>query len=483
MGSGRVPRPGKDQGGSPMKRMLMYLMMLLVLTSTVSAAGVAEQPAAADEAVVIDLMAKDFSDDWTLAHLKDIEKGFEEATGKKIEFNVWPTPEGAYAEKLNLMLLSGQVPDLIYFQGGDETASQQGILTDLRPFIEESDVMQKALLDFNRERIENYPYLLWLAPPRVRVAVVREDYLAEAGLSSVETLDEYYQLMKSIKAAHPAYPVITDTGNTARMDFTFDHAFGITATWVKENGSYVYRDVSQGAKEKLAFYQKLYREGILDNEYITTKWDGMEDKLYTGKVSMVFATQGLVADIYNSKIQETQGVGLVALPPAKGVSQGYAVSSAKETRGWAISAGSDKKELVFEVLEYLASDEGQFLERYGLEGVHYVMEGDTVVRTEESANWWPRFHEVVNYSGPTPVLGEAGTASWDIAGRYSVGDPDFPIPEELSATWDALQNLTKEYYYRIISGEYPISRFGEYVQKWYDLGGDEVTSYANEQMK
>ena len=100
----------------------------------------------------------------------------------------------------------------------------------------------------------------------------------------------------------------------------------------------------------------------------------MEDKLYTGKVAMVFATQGLVADIYNRKIQETQGVGLVPLPPAKGVSQGYAVSSAKETRGWAISAGSDKKELVFEVLEYLASDEGQFLERYGLEGVHYVME-------------------------------------------------------------------------------------------------------------
>lgn len=466
-----------------MKRVMMFLIVLLMVTGMIFSTGVQEKTSSTDKEVVIELMAKDFSDDWTLDHLKNIEKGFEEYSGKKIQFNVLPTPEGAYAEKLNLMLLSGEIPDLIYFQGGDETAAAQGLLTDLRPFIEKSEVMKNALLDFNKQRIENYPYLLWLAPPRVRVAVLRDDYLKEVGGKVPVTVDEYYSLFKSIKERHPLYPVITDTGSTSRMDFTFDHAFGITSTWVKENGSYVYRDVSKGAKEKLAFYQKLYKEGILDNEYITTKWDGMEDKLYSGKVAMVFATQGLVGDIYANKIKETQGVSLVALAPAKGVSQGYAVSSAKETRGWAISSQSDKKELIFEVLEYLASDEGQFLERYGLEGIHYVMENGKVVRTSESASWWPRFHEVVGWQGPTPVLGEVGNASWDIAGRYSVGDPDFPIPEELSATWDALSNLTKEYSYRIISGEYPISRFDEYVKKWYALGGDKVTLYANEQLR
>jgi putative aldouronate transport system substrate-binding protein len=465
-----------------MKRTMISLLILMMAAGVLAAGGVQEQAAAADETVVIDLMAKDFSDDWTLAHLAQVEKGFEEYSGKKIKFNVWPTPEGAYAEKLNLMLLSGEIPDLIYFQGGDETAAAQGILTDLKPFVDNSEIMQEVLLDFNKQRLENYPYLLWVAPARARVAVVREDWFAEAGGKVPVTVDDYYQLFKEIKANHPDAWVMTDTEGTVRMDFTFDHAFGLTATWVEENGSYVYRDVSQGAKDKLAFYQKLYAEGILDHEYITTKWDTMEDKLYTGKVGLVYGTSGIVLDIYNDKLEENQGVSLVALPPAKGVGQGYAVSSAKETRGWAISSISDKKELVFEVLEYLATDEGQFLERYGLEGIHYVLEGDEVVLTDESANWWPRFHEVMGWKGPTPVLGPVGQAGWDFVGEYAVGDPDFPIPEELSPTWDALQNLTKEYSYKIISGEYSINKFDEYVKQWYALGGDKVTAYANERL-
>ena len=31
------------------------------------------------------------------------------------------------------MLLSGDIPDLIYFQGGDQKMAEQGILEDLTP--------------------------------------------------------------------------------------------------------------------------------------------------------------------------------------------------------------------------------------------------------------------------------------------------------------------------------------------------------------
>ena len=42
---------------------------------------------------------------------------------------------------------------------------------------------------------------------------------------------------------------------------------------------------------------------------------------------------------------------------------------------------------------------------------------------------------------------------------------------------DALSNLQGEYNYKIISGEYSIDKFDEFVEKWYDLGGDKVTEY------
>lgn len=469
-----------------MKRITIMLLVLLISTGALFAGGVEEQaaPAGADEVTTITFVAKDLSaaDDWNVKHLEQIEVGFEAYSGKKVKLEIIETPEGAYAEKLNLMLLGGDIPDLIYFQGGDEVIANQGILEDLTDYVAGSAVMQEVLMGFNKDRLANYPYLLWLAPPRARTAVVREDWFNEAGGEIPVTVDDFYKLFSTIKANHPESAVLTDTGNTDRMDFTFNQAFGVTATWVEENGAYVYSKVSKAERDKLAFYQKLFAEGILDNEYITTKWDTMEDKLYTGKVGLVFGTAGIVLDIYNDKLEENQGVSLVALPPAKGVGQGYAVSSAKETRGWAISSLSDNKDLVFELLEFLATDEGQYLERYGLEGIHYNIEGGEVVRTEESGNWWPRFHEVMSWDAPTPMMGPSGQKGWEFILDYAVGDPDFPIPEELSPTWDALQNLYKEYSYKLISGEYSIEKFDDYVAEWYKLGGDKVTAYANDKL-
>ncbi len=469
-----------------MKKILIYCLIVTMSVSGLFAGGAQDDaPSVNAEVTTIRIVGKDFSpdDDLNVQHLLKIEKGFEAATGKKVKLELVSVPEGAYGEKLNLMLLGGDIPDLIYFQGGDEVIANQGLLVDLSSYVKDSEVMQKVLMDFNKERLANYPYLLWLAPPRARTAVIREDWFNEAGGEIPVTIDDFYKLFSTIRKNHPEAAVITDTGNTGRMDFTFNQAFGVTATWVKENGSYVYSKVSQAEKNKLEFYQKLYAEGILDNEYITTKWDSMEDKLYTAKVAGAFGTAGIVLDIYENKLQENQGVGLVALPPAKGIGRGYAVSSAKETRGWAISTTSENQDLVFEILEFLATDEGQFMERYGLEGIHYNMEGSKVVQTDKKGDWWPRFHEVMSWEAPTPILGPAGQKGWDFILDYAVSDPDFPIPEELSPTWDALGNLYKEYSFKIISGEYDIEKFDEYKAEWYKLGGDKVTEYANSVLK
>lgn len=465
-----------------MKRLLVSVLALLLVASGAFATGSSEAAPDDSGAVTIRLVGKDFSptEEWNVMHVDQIEEAFAEYSGTEIEIELVQVPEGAYAEKLNLMLLGGDIPDLIYFQGGDEVIANQGLLVDLGPYVEESDVMQEVLLDFNKQRLANYPYLLWIAPPRARTALVREDWFEEAGGEVPVTVDDYYDLFTTIKANHPDAFVMTDTGNTDRMDYTFNHAFGVTATWIMQDGAYVYSKVSDAEREKLEFYRQLYAEGILDSEYVTTAWDTMEDKLYTGQVGLVYGTAGIVLDIYENQLMGSQGVGMVALPPARGVGQGYSVSSAKETRGWAISAMSEHPDVVFELLEFLATDEGQYIDRYGLEGIHYTVEGGEVVLTEEAANWWPRFHEVMTWDAPTPLLGEAGLTGWDFITQYAVGDPDFPIPEEMSPTWDALQNLYKEYSFKIITGQSDMSAFEEFVEEWYNLGGDDITEYANE---
>ena len=471
-----------------MKRFFITLLVLVLMSGLVFAGGAQEKsPAAAagDEVPTIRIIGKDFSptEDVNIQFLRKVEAGFEEYSGQKVKLELVKIPDGAYQEKLNLMLMGGDIPDLIYFQGGDEAVSKQGLLVDLKPYVDKSKVMQDVLMDFNKQRIANYPYLLWIAPPRARVALVREDWFAEAGGKVPVTIDDYYALFKTLKSNHPEAYVMTDTGNTVRMDFTFDHAFGEIATWIKQGGSYVYKKVSDAEKTKLAFYQKLYAEGLFDKDYVTTKWDTMEDKLYNGKVAMVFGTSGVVCDIYDTKLITNQGTGLVALPPAKGIGQGYSVSTAKETRGWAISSQSKNPELVFRILEFMATDKGQLLDRYGIEGVHYNMEGGKYVFTDKKTEWWPRINEVMSWEAPDPVLGPVGAKSWDFLDEYVVGDPDFPIPADLAPTWDALTNLYKEYNFKIITGEYSIDKFDEFVKKWYDLGGDKITEYARGMLK
>ena len=107
-----------------------------------------------------------------------------------------------------------------------------------------------------------------------------------------KTLDDYYKIMKKISETDmngdgkkDTY-AISDTGNTDRIDQIFNQAFGITSTWLKDkDGNYVYYAVTDNEKNKLAFYRKLFKEKILDNEYITTRWDTFEDKLYNGKLA------------------------------------------------------------------------------------------------------------------------------------------------------------------------------------------------------
>src|SRR5690606_35831337 len=118
---------------------------------------------------------------------------------------------------------------------------------------------------------------------------------------------------------------------------------------------------SQFEKNKLEFYARLYKKGLIDPEYITKQWDTMEKSFYEGEAAFIAGTAGAVINVYNNKMTQTHGEGaeLVVLPPAKGVSQGYtAIDVTKESRGFAINAQSKVKDAAFAVLDYMASPKG-----------------------------------------------------------------------------------------------------------------------------
>ncbi|WP_432665572.1 extracellular solute-binding protein [Wukongibacter baidiensis] len=453
------------------------------------------------EPVTLRMVMKDLSpsNPGDLKYVEELEKSLAKQE-IKVKFEIVETPSGNYAEKLNLLLLGGDIPDIIYFQGGDKQIAEQGILEDLTPYIEKSQIVQKAMQLHNKKRMKNYPYLIWLKPIKTKAPVVRRDWFeaSEMGKTLLEdpSIDNYYKFLKELKEKNfdgnglPKYGV-TVSGKILELDSIFNQAFGITGAWVKNSeGKFIYGKVSEYEKEKLAFYQKLYKENILDPEYLTKKWDTKEKAFYDNNVGMIIGSTGKVIDIYDGKMKKTNGeeASLVVLPPAKGKGQGYLpIDVTKESRGVAISSLSPNKEIAFKVIEFLASNEGQMLDRLGFEGEHFEVKDNKVHLTEKSQEWFAKFFEVYSWKPTveivTPLLSEPSLDSMAKAEEYYIEDVNFLIPEEYAASWDAMTNLYKEYTADIITGKKSIDDFDNFVKDWYEAGGKEITEYANTVLK
>ncbi|MCM3387498.1 extracellular solute-binding protein [Ureibacillus chungkukjangi] len=476
------------------------LAVFLVACSDKGEEVIAEPEVTEDGKTVITIAYKDDgpSSEASVKYYDALEVALKEHRDLDVEFNIVEIAQGDYAEKLNLLLYSGEIPDIIYFQGSDEQIASQGLLEDLTPYIEGSEYLKDILYEHNVTRLENYPYLLWVKPINHKVPVVRTDYLEQISTSeslladpSPENYKAFFQEM--VDKGLSDYGV-TVAGDIAELDFIFNMAFGVTSTWLEDdNGSYVYKKVSEAEKAKLAYYAELYAAGLLDNQYLTKQWDVKEDDFYNNKAGVIVGTNGKVIDLYNTRTVAVNGEGaeLTVLPSASGVSSGYAATSVtKEPRGLAISSQSANKIIAFEILDFLASPEGMKLDLLGYEGEQYTIEGDEVVLTEKFySEWFSRFWEPQDVkldtpiSSETPLLSPPGQASTNAIVDTYVADNDFTIPEEYISQWDAMENLYKEYAADIITGKISIDEFDTFVEEWYAAGGEGITKLANETIK
>jgi len=476
------------------------LAVLLVACSDETEEGGGKSEVTEDGKTVITIAYKDDgpSSEASVKYFDALEAALKESRDLDVEFNIVEIAQGDYAEKLNLLLYSGEIPDIIYFQGSDEQIAAQGLLEDLTPYVEKSDNLKDILYEHNVTRLENYPYLLWVKPINHKVPVVRTDFLEQLATSKSlladPTPENYKAFFKEMVDKGLTEYGVTVAGDIAELDFMFNSAFGVTSTWLEDgNGSYIYKKVSDAEKEKLAFYAELYAEGLLDSQYLTKQWDVKEDDFYTNKAGVIVGTNGKVIDLYNSRTVAVNGESaeLTVLPSAKGVSSGYAATSVtKEPRGLAISSQSPNKELAFEILDFLASPEGMKVDLLGYEGEHYTVENGEIVLTEKFyAEWFSRFWEPqdikldVPISEKTPLLSPPGQASTEAVVDTYVEDNDFTIPEEYISQWDAMENLYKEYAADIITGKLPIDEFDKFVEEWYAAGGEDITKLANETVK
>jgi len=163
-----------------------------------------------------------------------------------------------------------------------------------------------------------------------------------------------------------------------------------------------------------------------------------------------------------------------------------------------------KKEKLLSILDFLLSEEGQILTYYGIEGEHYVKEGDkyvsllpnnengepqTIKDIDKTANIYHYvFWAVDNHLMPKSQHQAEIDASAATSRQFAWADPlkFMVLDEAIFSTVEkkelyslTTQSLTK----MIMSTEQDINKeFDEYVEQWKKMKGDVYIEEANKYM-
>ncbi|OMF52233.1 ABC transporter substrate-binding protein [Paenibacillus rhizosphaerae] len=224
----------------------------------------------------------------------EFTKYFEEKTNIHVEWEI------ATAEKLNLALASGDLPDVIMSMNvtPEQQAlyGEQGVILPLNDYIEKYGLNTKKMFEESplvKPTITSADGNIYALPApnecyhcSMRQKLwIYEPWLKALNLEMPTTIDEFYKVLKAFKTQDPNKngkadeipfsgapqttqnsTLTTSVENFLMNSFTYAP---YTRMYVNDEGKVDVPFVKDGWKEGLAFLHKLYAEGLMDPQSLT----------------------------------------------------------------------------------------------------------------------------------------------------------------------------------------------------------------------
>ncbi|WP_246096519.1 extracellular solute-binding protein [Paenibacillus sinopodophylli] len=455
-----------------MKKWFVMFLSVIVVISVLSACGSnhtknnSNAPATGNDAIgaedgneplTITFFDKNTGDKFSNAVAAEITK----RTGITVEIQ---QPTGNPAEKLNLMLASDDLPDMIMFDRSSDLVNkyiESGAIIPLNGLIDEygPDVTTMYGDVLNKTRYKdgkNYYLSNWYGVENEPVYGfnIRKDILKELAPDKAEggvpfTASEFKQLLQDFKAKYPTIEgkdttALTMDGENFGGSFgTFKGMFGLKQFY--ENNGQIQFDVKDPKYRVMVMYMNdLYRSGLLDKEWAINKKQVWEQKLATGNV---FSTTGSYWDpgAANTILLKDRGEQSQLFPykvVADGVDPSKTTYGGRSSLGWdaiTITKKNKNPERTMKFMNFLASEEGQYLLMWGVENVHWDMkDGKRTPRPEVLEGFKNDFNNYAKSTGIRKwtwfIKNGKGTDGmpYDLAGRYERGVVDQMAIKNLS---------------------------------------------------
>lgn len=345
-----------------------------------------------DETITIKVSGKQGSTpDWNnVALVEELEKRL----GIKLECE--PVSDEAWDTQYAAMLSTGDIPDLLINCSMDKTQvnedGEAGFWLDLSQYLDLMPNFQ-ALMEENpqwaayTQTESGAIYSIFRFMPGKSAGIDTQIYantklLEGAGVNpeEIKTVDDFYNALVAVKAAYPdkiPFAMTPDVAPAHRGDMILRTSFGIPSDansymlFADENGTVSLGDISDNNREYLKFANKLYEEGLLDpNCFITTK-DEYRANEKEGKY-VFFADFGSVANAFAEGETVFDYTHIFALSSDVSSETTYMMKSSIAPGAHIfVNAKTEYPEAICRLIDYMCTEEGIMLARYGVEGEHY----------------------------------------------------------------------------------------------------------------
>ncbi len=336
-----------------------------------------------------------------------------EATGVTLEITYPVSSTGDASEDVALMIANDDYPDMIYSKAAVTNLYEAGALIDMTDLIEQYGPNIKKMYGDEFEKLKwgaDDPGIYQLSYAGVRGKIfstggtcqIQYAVLAENDYKYPTTLAEYEEMIKSYLAAHPTTEDgletigISMSASDWHWMITLGNPAGFIADAAPDNGQWLidenynctYKHSSEDEKEYFRWLSRMYDEGILDQNFATQTDDDYIAKLSSGRVVAITdanwhymqAEATLKAE---GKMDKAYcGLPVVMDPNDKAPTLMY--QGLQVGYGLAITKSCEDPVRAIKFLDYLCSDEGAVLYRWGIEGENYLVDENGMrYRTEE----------------------------------------------------------------------------------------------------
>ena len=323
---------------------------------------------------------------------------WQKVTGVKLNF-IAP-PAGQAKEALNILLASGDLPDMIEynflsdFPGGPEKAIADGYILKLNDLIDQYAPNLKKFLQDNPDidkmvKTDNgsyYAFPFIRGDEYLRVfqgPIIRKDWLDELGLPVPETIDEWTAALRAFKEKKGASAPFTVNSKPRFFNDSYNGAFlgafGVNRGFYQENGVIKYGPAESGFKDYLALFQQWYKEGLLDKNIATADAKSIDSNWASGQTGASVGNAGGGIGRWQPLVEQNSPNAVLVAAPYPVLNKGDKPKFGQKDNAYssggivAVTAAAKDPGLAVQLLDYGYGEEGRMFFNFGTEGVSYNM--------------------------------------------------------------------------------------------------------------